>query len=70
MTPPVSIGRAFHWKVNGGRPAQSSRGDQAGSDAKPWVGIACSLRPVRSIEKSLGPPPPGALRAWARAAHP
>jgi hypothetical protein len=28
----------------------SSKGDQAGSEAKFAVGIACSLRPVRSIE--------------------
>ena len=41
---------------------QSSSGDQAGSDPKFGVWIACSLRPVRSIEKSFGPPEPAASR--------
>src|SRR5690554_726647 len=39
-----------------------SNGDQAGSDAKFGVGIGCSLRPVRSIEKSFGPSAPAACR--------
>src|SRR5207253_6282770 len=34
----------------------SSNGDQAGSEAKFAVGIACSLRPVRSTENRCGPP--------------
>src|ERR671910_1916814 len=36
----------------------SSSGDQAGSEAKFAVGIACSLRPVKSIECRRGPPEP------------
>lgn len=35
---------------------QSSNGDQAGSEAKLGVAIRRSLRPVRSIEYSMGPP--------------
>ena len=40
----------------------SLSGDQAGSEAKFGVGIDCSLRPVRSMENSFGPPAPGTWR--------
>ena len=36
----------------------SSNGDQAGSEAKFLLGIDCSLRPVRSMVFSRGPPVP------------